>query len=121
MTQPTSTTNVTEHASVPDDSFWDLYLKEHQNSANCWLHAVGTVASWIVIGAAVWTQTWWLLLLAPIAGYGCAWFGHAFIERNKPLSIKYPMKSFFADYRLTLLLITGRQPHVPKSASQSKS
>ena len=121
MTTATDTANTQQDDASGDTSFWDLYLQEHQQSANRWLHAIGTVASWIVAGTAIWSRMWWLLLFAPIAGYGCAWFGHAFVERNRPLSMKYPLKSFLADYRLTLLLLTGQQPDSESSTTQAES
>ena len=39
-----------------------------------------------------------LLLLAPLIGYGFAWVGHFFYEKNKPATFKYPVYSFIGDW-----------------------
>ena len=38
------------------------------------------------------------LLLAPIAGYGFAWTGHFFFEKNRPATFKHPLYSFAGDW-----------------------
>ena len=101
----------TGEVSLTNAQFWSLYLAEHQQLANCWLHVLGTIASWLVIAVAiavaiVW-QWWWLLILVPLVGYGPAWLGHLFVEGNRPLSIRYPVRSLMADYRLTWQMLTG--------------
>ncbi|MBL8815425.1 MAG: DUF962 domain-containing protein [Planctomyces sp.] len=99
--------------------FWTLYLQEHDRKLNRWMHVTGTLASWIILIVAVWIRLWWLLLLMPLAGYGLAWLGHVLVERNRPLSIRYPWQSLLADYKLTLLMISGRDPgHVQKDAQR---
>lgn len=50
----------------------------------------------------------WLLLVLPV-GYGAAWFGHFLVERNRPLTLKYPLWSLRADYRLVGLILIGRR------------
>ncbi len=91
-------------------AFWRLYLREHQSPRNRWLHALGTWSSWIVIAIAAFTQNWWLLLVAPVVGYGLAWIGHLVIEKNKPLSMRYPVRSLLSDFRLAALMLIGRDP-----------
>ena len=39
---------------------------------------------------------WWLFPLALIPGYGAAWIGHFFIEKNKPATFQYPLWSLWA-------------------------
>jgi len=36
------------------------------------------------------TKRRWLLALAPIAGYGGAWIGHFFVEKNRPAHLQVP-------------------------------
>ena len=38
------------------------------------------------------------LLLIPLVGYGFAWIGHFFFEKNKPATFKYPLYSLMADF-----------------------
>ena len=43
-----------------------------------------------------------------VAGYGFAWVGHFFIEKNKPASFKYPLWSFISDYKMVFYMLTGK-------------
>jgi hypothetical protein len=49
--------------------------------------------------------TLWLL---PIVGYGFAWFGHFFIERNRPATFQYPLYSFLGDWVMLKDFLLGR-------------
>lgn len=99
-------------------TFWDEYLHEHRSAVNCWMHVAGTVLSWGIAFWAVIAGPWWLLFCAPVAGYVCAWSGHFFVERNRPMTMRDPWQSLCCDYRLTFLLVTGRRPRgvAPQSA-----
>lgn len=104
----TDSEKVTEINS--NQEFWKLYLQEHSQFTTRCLHTIGTLISWIVLAIAAWEQIWWLVIVAPIVGYGTAWISHAFVEKNRPLSMKYPVRSFLADYKLTALMLMGRDP-----------
>jgi len=103
---------MTEQTNDPQtpEEFWALYLREHSQLTTRWMHALGTVASWVVFGVALWLQIWWLILLVPVAGYGMAWCSHAFVEHNRPLSMRFPVRSLLADYKLTGLMLIGNDP-----------
>ena len=90
------------------EEFWPFYVRKHSLPSTRIMHFVGTTASFLVIGAAAALQMWWLLLAAPVAGYGMAWISHFGIEKNKPASFKYPLWSFLADMKLWALMLTGR-------------
>jgi hypothetical protein len=39
-------------------------------------------------------------IFALIFGYGLAWMGHFFVEKNKPMTFKYPLYSLRADFQM---------------------
>jgi hypothetical protein len=83
-------------------------VHEHRNPVNRALHYTGTT---LVIGcvatAAVTMNPAWLLA-APVAGYGCAWVGHFFVEKNKPATFKYPLWSLRADFKMYGMALRGK-------------
>lgn len=89
------------------DEFFPFYLREHSNPANRRLHFVGTSAGVCAAVAAIVTGHGLLALGAPLLGYGAAWYGHFFIEGNKPASFKYPWWSFRGDFKMYRLMVQG--------------
>jgi hypothetical protein len=87
--------------------FWPFYVREHSLPACRALHFVGSSLSIGVIVAAI-VYSPWLPLAAPVVGYGFAWVGHFFIEKNKPASFKYPLWSFIADWKMWAMMLVGR-------------
>jgi hypothetical protein len=87
--------------------FWPFYVREHSVPACRALHFVGSTLALAVLAAGIFYNPW-LLLAAPIVGYGFAWFGHFFIEKNKPASFSYPLWSFVADWKMWAMMLTGR-------------
>jgi hypothetical protein len=87
--------------------FWPFYVREHSSPACRALHFIGSTLVLVVIATAA-AYNWWLLLAAPIVGYGFAWIGHFAIEKNKPASFKYPLWSFIADWRMWAMMLVGR-------------
>ena len=88
--------------------FWPYYLAEHSKPGTRLLHLIGTS---IAVGAVVvfiLIGKWWLFPLALIPGYGAAWIGHFFIEKNKPATFQYPLWSFMGDYKMIFMMLTGR-------------
>lgn len=87
--------------------FWPFYVREHSVPACRALHFIGSTLSLGVLAGAIFYSLW-LLLAAPIVGYGFAWVGHFFIEKNRPASFKYPLWSFIADWKMWAKMLTGR-------------
>lgn len=88
--------------------FYPFYLKEHSNGTCRTLHFIG---SWLVLGVialAVYLANWSLLWLIPLVGYGFAWVGHFFFEKNKPATFKHPFYSFVGDWVMFKDILIGR-------------
>ena len=90
------------------EEFWPFYLREHARPLTRLVHVAGTWAAAAVLAIGVLFGPWWLVLLAPVIGYGCAWISHVFIERNRPTTFTHPAWSLRGDLRLAWLASTGR-------------
>src|SRR5262245_14871104 len=66
------------------EQFWPYYVREHSRKATRLLHFMGTGAAIAALAAGVLTRRGGLIALAPVLGYGPAWIGHFFVQRNKP-------------------------------------
>lgn len=81
-------------------SFYPFYLSQHRHPVCRRLHYVGTTLVILTVVYAVSAGHWRALWLAPVFGYGFAWAGHFFYERNRPATFQYPFYSLVADFRL---------------------
>jgi hypothetical protein len=99
--------------------FWPYYVAEHSKPATRALHAIGTTAGLIFIAALIARGKWWLFPLGLVPGYGLAWIGHFFIEKNKPATFQYPLWSFMGDWKMLAFMISGRMgKEVARAASK---
>jgi len=89
------------------DEFWPFYLSQHLNRTNRRLHFAGSTFVLILLVLAAARLSPRLLAAAPIAGYGFAWVGHFFFEKNRPATFRHPLLSLRADARLYALTWTG--------------
>jgi hypothetical protein len=89
-------------------AFWPFYLHEHSRATNRRLHFVGSTLGLALAAVAIGTNTYPLLIAALVSGYAFAWFGHFFIEKNRPATFKYPLKSFISDWRMWYSMLTGK-------------
>ena len=87
--------------------FYPYYLSEHSNPTCRNLHYLGSVLVLVVLAYSLLSGHYSLLFLLPIVGYGFAWVGHFFFERNKPASFKYPLYSFMGDWVMLKDFVTG--------------
>lgn len=87
--------------------FWPYYLGEHSKHATRWIHAVGTLAGLVTALAAISQGRYWFILVGLALGYAPAWAAHFFIEGNKPATLRHPLWSFCADFKMAFLLLTG--------------
>ncbi len=88
--------------------FYYYYLTEHSNHISRTLHFVGTGIVIVLFVLALVLQKWILLAFLPVAGYGFAWFGHAFFEKNKPATFTYPLWSLGSDFVMFWHILTGQ-------------
>ncbi|MBB6127062.1 DUF962 domain-containing protein [Mucilaginibacter lappiensis] len=89
--------------------FYPFYLTEHSNSTSRILHFIGTGLVFIALIAGF-VLNWRFFIAIPFLGYGFAWVGHFFFEKNKPATFKYPGYSLASDFILFYDLLTGKQP-----------
>jgi hypothetical protein len=87
--------------------FWPFYVRAHSRPRTRLLHAIGSILAIILLGASF-AVSRWLLIAIPIVGYSFAWYGHFFIEGNKPATFGHPFYSLAADYRMLFLMMAGR-------------
>jgi hypothetical protein len=88
--------------------FYPFYLSEHSNRTNRRLHFLGTSLGVAAVLHSLSTLDFWWLLAGVVAGYGCAWVGHFFIERNRPATFTYPLYSFMGDWVMWKDMLTGK-------------
>lgn len=90
--------------------FYPYYLSEHTDPTCRTLHFIG---SWLVLGViamAIWSGNAWWFVGVPLVGYGFAWVGHFFFEKNRPATFTYPLYSFAGDWVMFFQLLTGKIP-----------
>jgi hypothetical protein len=90
------------------EEFWPFYVQEHSHPVNRALHFAGTTGVLACLGTALLGRSRLALLAAPIVGYGFAWLGHFFVEKNRPATFKYPLWSLRADFVMYGKMLTGQ-------------
>tara|TARA_B110000438_G_scaffold247867_1_gene250241 strand:- start:1577 stop:1891 length:315 start_codon:yes stop_codon:yes gene_type:complete len=87
--------------------FYPHYLSEHQNYICRSLHFYG---NFCVIGIILLSfYNIKILITAPIVGYGLAWIGHIFFEKNNPATFSYPIYSFIGDWVMFNDILLGKE------------
>ena len=88
--------------------FYPFYLSEHRDRTSRRLHVLGTGLVIATLIGALSTQRFVLLWLIPLVGYGFAWIGHFFFEKNRPATFKHPLYSLAGDFVMFKDVLTGR-------------
>ena len=90
------------------NDFYPYYLSEHSNKTTKLLHFIGTTIAIYLYARFFMTFDFMYLLYSLLAGYGFAWIGHFFVEKNKPATFKYPFWSFIGDHKMYLEILRGK-------------
>lgn len=87
--------------------FWPQYVRQHSQPRTRLFHAAGSILA-VVLAALAFSIHLGFLFVAPLAGYGLAWYSHFFVEHNRPATFAHPFYSLIADYRMLFLMMAGR-------------
>jgi hypothetical protein len=88
--------------------FYPFYLNEHRNTVSRRLHFVGSLGVIGCLAMALATGDWLWLPAAVICGYGFAWVGHFFFEKNRPATFRHPLYSLMGDWVMFKDICVGR-------------
>lgn len=101
--------------------FWPFYVSQHLNRTNRRMHFAGTSIVVFLIAHLLWmlgvvlfeasVRGFFFSIIFPVTaaehvgvallgGYGFAWAGHFFFEKNKPATFRYPLWSLRGDLKL---------------------
>ena len=122
------------------EEFWPEYVQAHGRLSTRIVHCVGTLAGWMILGAALvlWgfsilkpdsakgfqvetLRPGWLILAALIIPYALAWISHFFIEHNKPATFGHPLWSWWADQRMVFLTLVGKMSDEVKRCAEERA
>jgi hypothetical protein len=88
--------------------FYPFYLSEHRDSRSRRLHVIGTALVILTVLGALLTRGFVWLWMLPLVGYGFAWAGHFFFEKNRPATFRHPFYSLAGDFVMFRDVLTGR-------------
>ena len=85
--------------------------KHHASSGWPMIATIDSTGLLLALGLTffcIFSQNWILLILVPIIGYGFAWLGHFFVQKNKPATFQWPLYSIMGDFKMVFLTIIGK-------------
>lgn len=89
-------------------AFYPYYIHEHSNRTCRRIHVVGTGLVIAAFAAFCLTLNAWWLLAMPVVGYGFAWVGHFFFEKNRPATFRHPLYSLMGDWVMFKDICVGK-------------
>lgn len=105
----------TRHQSSPPrpefeefGAFYQSFLDEHADPRNRKYHFIGTGIALCVLLHMLCTAKWWLAPMVPAAMYGFSWFGHRYVQGNRPDTWRRPLYSFAAHIRMFMDIIAHK-------------
>ena len=92
------------------EEFYPFYLSQHENQTCRRLHFIGSSIALLLGASAVACHKPSRLLAGIAVGYGFAWVGHFFFEKNRHATFKFPLYSFMGDWVMWKDIATGKIP-----------
>lgn len=74
-------------------AYWRAYLWHHRDPRTRLLHRIGSWTCLVGFGATAMGAGWMWTPLAIAVGYGFAFAGHFVVERNRPLTLRHPVRA----------------------------
>ncbi len=90
------------------EDFYPYYLSEHSDRTCRRLHFVGSTLVLAILVYFLISFNPLLLLAIPVTGYGFAWVGHFYFEKNKPATFKHPLYSLIGDWVMYKDMLSGK-------------
>ena len=90
------------------EAFYPYYIHEHSNQVCRRIHVVGSALVIVVALLGLFVNGWWFAAM-PLVGYGFAWTGHFFFEKNRPATFQYPLWSLLGDWRMFFETVSGKR------------
>ena len=88
--------------------FYPFYLSEHSKTSTKILHMIGSIGVIFILFYSFISKNFNLLYYVPLCGYGFAWIGHIFFEKNRPATFKFPLYSFIGDWVMLKDILVGK-------------
>src|SRR5688572_16244351 len=89
------------------EMFWPEYLRDHSHPGNRRAHRVGSWLTLGISGLGLLTGRPSVVVLGPVVGYACAWYGHFMIQRNVPITFSRPVLASIGNWRMFSHMIRG--------------
>jgi len=99
--------------------FWPYYISEHSKPGTRLSHFIGTSLLFLFLILAAYFAKLVFILAGVIFAYGFAWFGHFFIEQNRPATFRYPLLSLIGDFKMYGLTLQEIYRKVAKPSAAS--
>jgi hypothetical protein len=96
------------HTFTTFEQFYPYYLAEHSNQTCRRLHFTGSTLVLLTLAWILVSGSWAMIWLLPLLGYGFAWVGHYFFEKNRPATFTYPWYSLMGDWVMYKDMLTGK-------------
>ena len=88
--------------------FYPFYLSEHSDRICRRMHFIGSTLVLITLAWLLVSGRWGFWWLLPLFGYGFAWIGHFFFEKNRPATFKNPFYSLAGDWVMYAAMLRGK-------------